>query len=1005
MAIELYKHNKKAYSNVLEHFETTNRTCVVHATGTGKSFISLKWLEDNKDRRCLFLAPTNAIIDQFKTHIEDNGLSLSDFPNLEFELYTNVNNRIADNKYDCIVMDEFHRCGAKEWSKGINKLLDNNEDAKVLGLSATPIRYLDDNRNMADEIFNGNIASEISIAEAIAMGILQAPTYITSIYSFDNEIDKIQNQIDKYKNKEEKKELQKKLDEAKNMLEKSRGLSEVFEKYIKNDKGKYIVFCKDKPHMELMEEKSNEWFKNINKIKVNDVYYEKGRELNKYEIDSFENNERDELKLLFAIEMLNEGVHVKSIDGVIMFRPTVSPIIYFQQLGRALSVGHNEHPIVFDVVNNYECLDQIHTLKDEVEKIIDKAIDDINNGIVPFDGYVDVDSYKFKNILNGFNIIDCNTDIKQILDKLDVDSQFTFEDWYKLAKAYSESHNGSLEVPSRFKTFDGVNEITEDDPRYKDAPNLGAKVVDWRGIYNGTRKGALTQEQIDLLTGIGMRWEKLEKMTFEDWYKLAKAYSESHNGSLEIPKPFKTFDGVNEITEDDPRYKDAPDLRAKVVNWRSIYNGTQKGTLTQEQIDLLTGIGMRLEKLEKMTFEGWYKLAKAYSESHNGSLEIPKRFKTFDGVNEITEDDPRYKDAPALGAKVVDWRGIYNGTQKGTLTQEQIDLLTRIGMRWEKLEKMTFEDWYKLAKAYSESHNSSLEIPKHFKTFDGVNEITEDDPRYKDAPDLGAKVVNWRGIYNGTRNGTLTQEQIDLLIRIGMRLEKLEKMTFEDWYKLAKAYSEHHNGSLEIPNHFKTFDGVNEITEDDPRYKDAPDLGAKVVNWRGIYNGTSNGTLTQEQIDLLIGIGMRFENKKISFEDWYKLAKAYSESHNGSLEIPKPFKTFDGVNEITEDDPRYKNAPDLGAKIVNWRGAYNGTTNGILTFERIKMLEDIGIVWFTDKNNDKLQSQIIDEKNKLKKQKEILNRFNSLLNNYDGESLPSKEDMNDDFIDQLNRKK
>ena len=54
MAIELYKHNKKAYSNVLEHFETTNRTCVVHATGTGKSFISLKWLEDNKDKKCLF---------------------------------------------------------------------------------------------------------------------------------------------------------------------------------------------------------------------------------------------------------------------------------------------------------------------------------------------------------------------------------------------------------------------------------------------------------------------------------------------------------------------------------------------------------------------------------------------------------------------------------------------------------------------------------------------------------------------------------------------------------------------------------------------------------------------------------------------------------------------------------------------------------------------------------------------------------------------------------------
>lgn len=284
MAIELYKHNKKAYSNVLEHFETTNRTCVVHATGTGKSFISLKWLEDNKDKKCLYLAPTNAIIDQFKTHIEDNGLSLSDFPNLEFELYTNVSRRIADNKYDCIVMDEFHRCGAKEWGIGINKLLDNNEDAKVLGLSATPIRYLDDNRNMADEIFNGDIASEISLPEAIAIGILPAPIYITSIYSFDYEIEKIQDEIDKYKNKEEKEELQNRLNEAKNMLEKSRGLSEVFEKYITNKRGKYIVFCRDQKHMGLMEEKSNEWFKNINKIKEFEVYYGKSPKLNKYAI-------------------------------------------------------------------------------------------------------------------------------------------------------------------------------------------------------------------------------------------------------------------------------------------------------------------------------------------------------------------------------------------------------------------------------------------------------------------------------------------------------------------------------------------------------------------------------------------------------------------------------------------------------------------------------------------------------------------------------------------------
>lgn len=47
----------------------------------------------------------------------------------------------------------------------------------------------------------------------------------------------------------------------------------------------------------------------------------------------------DHLKLLFCIDMLNEGVHVDDIDGVILLRPTISPILYLQQIGRGLSAG------------------------------------------------------------------------------------------------------------------------------------------------------------------------------------------------------------------------------------------------------------------------------------------------------------------------------------------------------------------------------------------------------------------------------------------------------------------------------------------------------------------------------------------------------------------------------------------------------------------------------------------------------------------------------------------
>ena len=825
MAIELYKHNKKAYSNVLEHFETTNRTCVVHATGTGKSFISLKWLEDNKDKKCLFLAPTHAIIDQFKTHIEDNGLSLSDFPNLEFELYTNVNNRIADNKYDCIVMDEFHRCGAKEWSKGINKLLDNNEDAKVLGLSATPIRYLDDNRNMADEIFDGDIASEISLAEAIAMGILPPPTYIASIYSFDDEIEKIQGKINKYKNKEEREELQKRLNEAKQEIEKSRGLSEVFEKYITNTKGKYIVFCKDKPHMELIKEKSNEWFKNINKIKVNDVYYEKGRELNKYAIDSFENNERDELKLLFSIEMLNEGVHVKSIDGVIMFRPTSSPIIYFQQLGRALSVGHNAHPIVFDVVNNYECLDQIHKLKGEVARIIGTG-----------------SSTGIGDILDNFKIIDCNKDIREILDKLDDDLEITFDERLKEVVNYLKSEEG--------KNIMSVNAVNK-------KFSSGSDMSNWL-IYNKT--------------------------------KIIEASNDGNEDALYIVSRF---------------------------NWT--FSSDQR---LKEVVDYL-----KSEEGQNITF--YRTINKKFSSGYS------MRFWLDSNKPKIIEISNENEDALYIVNR-FSWIFLFDQHLK-----EVTDYL-------KSKEGQNITGYSKIKKKFSS----------------------------------GSDMANWISL-NKPKIIEVSNENEDALY-IAKRFEWLKEkvvLSFEQRLK-------------EVADYLKSEEGQNIIFYNNINKKFSS--GTDMAYW--IYGNKPKIIEVSNENEDALYIAKRFEwfEEKLDWGGMYELAKAYSESHNGSLKISQNFKTVNGY-EYDEDGIA------LGSWISTQRGVYKGQVSGILTQEQIKMLEDIGMIWFDDKIDDKLQSQIIDEKNKLKKQKEILNRFNSLLNNYDGESLPSKEDMNDDFIDQLNR--
>ena len=82
---------------------------------------------------------------------------------------------------------------------------------------------------------------------------------------------------------------------------------------------------------------------------------------------SFKADTSNHLKLLFCIDMLNEGIHVEDIDGVILLRPTVSPIIYKQQIGRALSATKSKHAVIFDIVNNIENIYSIGAIEEEMQ--------------------------------------------------------------------------------------------------------------------------------------------------------------------------------------------------------------------------------------------------------------------------------------------------------------------------------------------------------------------------------------------------------------------------------------------------------------------------------------------------------------------------------------------------------------------------------------------------------------------------------------------------------------
>jgi len=258
---------------------------------------------------------------------------------------------------DFIVLDEFHRCGATEWGKSVEKLLASCKKAKILGLSATNIRYLDNQRDMADELFEGCIASQMSLGEAIARGILPTPTYVISMYSYKEEMERLQKKVDAEKNGARKERQEKILEHLRRSLEQADGLDEVFARHMKHKDGRYIVFCADKEHMNEMISHTKEWFRYVDDAPhVYSVYYDNPETSQAFR--GFKEDRSEHLKLLFCIDMLNEGVHVDGVAGVILLRPTVSPILYLQQIGRGLSAGRGEEeqPIIFDIVNNYKVI-------------------------------------------------------------------------------------------------------------------------------------------------------------------------------------------------------------------------------------------------------------------------------------------------------------------------------------------------------------------------------------------------------------------------------------------------------------------------------------------------------------------------------------------------------------------------------------------------------------------------------------------------------------------------
>lgn len=662
MAVTLFEHNQAAYRAAFAMMDHAGRAAVIHPTGTGKSFIGFKLCEEHLGERVCWLAPSEHI---YRTQLENWLRAGGEEPrNICFYTYARLmlmgKEELGEIAPEYIVLDEFHRCGAKAWGHGVERLLRQYPKARLLGLSATNIRYLDGRRDMAKELFGGCVASRMSLGEAVSRGILKPPKYVLAVYDWEESLTEYETKARRLRGPAYEAAWEA-LEELRRSLEGAGGLEEVFARYMPEPKGRYIVFCANVNHMKEMRKKAAEWFAKVDPAPhVYDVH--SGAPGAEQTLHAFKTDESSHLKLLYCIDMLNEGVHVEGVNGVILLRPTASPTIYKQQIGRALAAGCGREPVIFDVVMNIGGLCSIGALGE----LSGEACASYKE-----DGFLE-------DILPNFQVTGEARDCIRLFWKLEGALGATWEDMYQGARQYWQEY-GDLEIPRGYV-----------DPQGR---SLGAWVDTQRRIHSGKVPGMLTEEQQERLSAIGMRWEGAWDHVWEQKFSAAKAYWQEH-GDLEVPVGYVSKEGI---------------LLGKWIRRQreSLGDASPDNESAWERRKRLTAIGMDWGLLDP--WEQKFRLAQAYYEEHQ-SLDMPGDM-VVEGVwlaRWLNEQKARLDGRPTGKDKKVK-----------SLNAQQVQKLESLGMKKGVSRRdMIWQRRYEEAKKFYNS-NGHLRIPRHYIGEDG----------------------------------------------------------------------------------------------------------------------------------------------------------------------------------------------------------------------------------------------------------------------------------------------
>jgi superfamily II DNA or RNA helicase/diadenosine tetraphosphate (Ap4A) HIT family hydrolase/HKD family nuclease len=314
---------------------------VVMATGLGKTWLAAFDSTRPEFRRTLFVAHREEILaqarDVFRRIRPDGRLSLlaGDERDLSGDVvFASVQSlhrrldQIEPTAFDYVVIDEFHHADAPTYRKVIAHL----QPRFLLGITATPERA-----DAADllALCSDNLVYECGLIEGIERGLLCPFVYraIPDVADYTG--------IPWRSGRFDPVELTRRLETRRRALQ-------VLDEWRARDGStrRALGFCCSITHADFMAEVFREH--GVPAVAVHSGPTSAPRH------ESLERLRRGEVRVIFTVDLFNEGVDVPAVDVVLMLRPTESPVVFFQQLGRGLRRAEGKaHLDVVDLVGNH----------------------------------------------------------------------------------------------------------------------------------------------------------------------------------------------------------------------------------------------------------------------------------------------------------------------------------------------------------------------------------------------------------------------------------------------------------------------------------------------------------------------------------------------------------------------------------------------------------------------------------------------------------------------------